>query len=151
MSMYWSGYEVLGCVIMRENLEYFKEKYLQYCIENTSDFNDMEREEQMELLNEWIVYNDCYKLDVIYINEEQFEGVNMQPLDNSWVEIYEGDMPFIIVAAEKQPYTRGILKNGFYANSNEIIAEFKDKIGKFLPPNFDFAANIGDVSYACFA
>lgn len=62
----------------------------------------------------------------------------------------EVDLPFILVSTDKWLATYNILEGKYYETLDELVTEFRRKVGSYLPDDFDYEANIGDIEYAIF-
>ena len=155
MSMFWSGDIVMGLLLQdADDIRYFKEAYVK---QNPDEFDPE---------NELSDNVDC--LDDHLLCCEDMTGVNGKPfrarlLDDSYEGLFFTSAnentkgcaqlytPIIIICAERQPVTRGILKNGYYNSLDAIVMEMKNKVGGYLPDDFDYEYSIGDLAYALFA
>lgn len=159
MSMYWSGDMLLGCVIQGDDIDYFKKKYIEL---NPEEFENIEPEEVNSEIDEWLFCNEAFNyadgdrsrtFNAQYYTEDNFEGlyfISACPTTNINEQL-EWRQTVLFVGAEKSIYTRGVLKGEFYQSYQELEDEFKEKIGKYLPEDFDWKKSIGDFSFACFA
>lgn len=161
MSMFWSGDMILGCMIRGEDISYFKNKYIELnpdqfkVIEDTSVEN-LSREDALENLDDWIYCNEELtngekSFYAQYFTNDTFDGVFFQPANPDSTDYYQVTETIIFVQADKWLSTRCIFKEGFYNSFDELKKEFKEKIGRYLPDDFDYDKNIGDLNYACFA
>lgn len=57
----------------------------------------------------------------------------------------------IIIYTEKSTLPQAFLQNESYHSVDEIIEEFKTKLGVYLPENFDYQSHIGYVKLALYA
>ena len=89
-------------------------------------------------------YAQIYSDDPFYNTASIFHLSDL----NEWHEDLE--MPFILVESDKSLVTKNILEGKYYKTKEEIIDEFKAKLGRYLPDDFDYEENIGDVEYAVF-
>lgn len=140
MSSYWAGYCKLGLLIPKDEVSGFIMAY-----------NNAHPEEEIECIydidNETI--NGCpNKFTCLYISEEM-DGLTILPLNGGgW---FREETESLLVYADKCSAACRILKDGFYSSKDELVDEFKKKVGDYLPEDFDFEHYIGDVSYALFA
>lgn len=56
-----------------------------------------------------------------------------------------------IIYTEKSTLPQAFLQNESYHSVDEIIKEFKTKLGIYLPENFDYQSHIGYVEFALYA
>ncbi len=97
------------------------------------DFEDMEEDEYGDALYEEGICE--------YIGD--FTGEASLLLDdgsNDWIrngEMYDGDRIYYI-----QVSSYPTIFKAAYENMNALIAEFKEKVGEYLPEDFDYRANI---------
>ncbi len=97
------------------------------------DFEDMEEDEYGDALYDagLCEYIGDFTGETIYITDE---GVN--DWRNSG-EDYNGDRIYYVNTSSYPT-----LFHGAYENMDELIAEFKSKLGEYLPEDFNYRANI---------
>ena len=159
MSMYWSGDLLLGCVIKGDDIDYFKKKYVEM---NPNEFADMDKEEINDQLDEWLFCNESFyyadgdrskMFNAQIYTEDNYEGlyfISACP-GTDINEQLEWRKPVLFVQSEKALFSRGVLEGKFYPDYQILEDEFKEKIGTYLPPDFDWKKSIGDLGYACYA
>ena len=159
MSMNTYGGMITGCVIKKEFIDGFIEKYIE-CHPETfgEDLSPEELRDEMDtflLCNEQFIKSsatddkDCFHA-LMYDDDPFYNTASMYHLTdiNDWHE--ELDMPFILVETDKCLLTKNVLEGKYYKTKEEIIEEFKAKLERYLPEDFDYEGNIGDVEYALF-
>ena len=159
MSMYWSGDMLLGCIIQGDDIDYFKREYIKL---NPEEFENVEPEVIEDQLNEWLTCNEAFNyadgdlkktFSAQLYTEDNYEGlyfISACPGTNINEQL-EWRKPVIFVSAEKSIYSRGVLNGNFYHSYQELEDEFKEKIGKYLPKDFEWKSAIGDLSFVCFS
>ena len=159
MSMNTYGGMITGLVIKKEYIDDFMEKYIRLHPEHFKEgLSHEEMKEEMEAdlcCNERFIKsaasdkNDCFYAQ-LYDDDPFYDTASMYHMNdiNDWHEDLE--MPFILVDAEKPLLTKNVLEGKFYKSKEELIHEFRDKLAKYLPKDFDYEGNIGDVEYAVF-
>lgn len=160
MSMRTSGGSALGCLIQGKDIAYFIEKYIEM---NPIEFQDCDLEEAKDIMHENLMLNESFvrsscigkplqdcgdneMFSATMTDEGLFyPTVYIQPLKGDYQEI--NDYP-VIVYADKPSVTKRILEGDFYKSKQELVDEFKDKLSKYLPENFDYEGSIADIEYA---
>ena len=138
-----------GCVIKTECVDSFMECYIRH---NPREFEGAD--DPKGIMEEKLYYND-------FIGTTEFEGVEFiaqlfkEDPHYDTAELYslqtsceEIPMPFILVRCEKYLTTKDVIKNGFYKSTDEIVEEFRRKLHRYLPEDFDYEGSIGDITYA---
>ena len=139
--MHWEGYSEFGLLISGEALDHFIKKYNQAHPDNDEleDASEIEAYEKMD---------GCKRPFMSVYLGSDFEGISLLPISGrGWFPESEG----LLVLAEKTNSANQILKHGFYSSEEEICEEFRDKVGDYLPADFDYGRYIGDVTYALYA
>ena len=152
---FWSGETIVGCVIDKGNMTHFIQKYLEM---NPQDFADEEDKESamwdaLFCAEGFNCAFDAGKEDgkqfyAQFLSDDTYDGCYLNT-KNDTKRLWGGD--FILVSADKWLTTRAIIEGGYYTSWEEIVEEFKNKLGAYLPSDFDYENSIGDVDYACFA
>lgn len=140
MSSYWAGYEELGLLIPKDEVDGFITAY------NKAHPED-EIEDVYEISQETL--DGCRaKFTCLYLSEDM-DGLTILPLNGGgW---FREETESLLIYAGYSSAACQIFKNGFYKNKEELVKEFKNKVGDYLPEDFDYERYIGDVSYALFA
>ena len=143
MGMHWEGYNELGLLIPQNELTGFIEKYNQthsgeYALDSLADVENFETME------------GCHaKFQAIYLSDEAYDGISILPLQGGgWHPVYN---EALVILSGKSDAAHNIFEYGFYETPEELIEEMKEKVGDYLPPDFDYERWIGDISYALFA
>ena len=150
--MYTTGSSELGLALRGDDLDYFVKKYTEL---NPDEFKTAD--DPIETMWNRIQENDSFKCGV---GDASFEGTWMQD-DPFYPHVYlfpikekeeyqQIELPVLKVIPDKWLSSREVLKGNFYKSADELVDEFRRKCGKYLPPDFDWAANIGDIDYAVF-
>lgn len=92
-------------------------------------------------------------------NTDEYSGGVFYPIDTSANEEFNGQrIPYFDVDDDSEiMYTRfstlsiDLLKDKHYTSTDDIINEFKDAIGAYLPDNFDWEKHVGVFSCAVYA
>lgn len=56
-----------------------------------------------------------------------------------------------ILWSDKDMESPRVFERPAYSSYEEFVQEFKDKVGRYLPEDFDWNGHLGSMSYACFA
>ena len=153
MSMFWSGDMLLGCKIEKENIDFFLKSYIK---KNPKEFEGLDAEQAEDQMYDYLWCSEelgesdatfCAR----YFSDDTFEGIYFQPANPENTDYYQVTNDLVFVSANKWLSTRCIFNEGFYNSFAELKEEFIEKIGDYLPKDFDYDNNIGDLSYACFA
>lgn len=161
MSMYWAGYEVLGMVLYKEDIEYFKEKYIK---KHQNEFECKTKEEMMETMDECLdcseVFNGCNGDDIffIHINDDYCEGALFYQMFNNNGKLREkykyincGGNDIYVLEAFYGCHPINVFGGNFYKEAEDIIIEMKSRMIDYLPEDFPYAERIGTVTYAAYA
>lgn len=154
MSFNTYGGQTTGLVIRSEQIRPFIEKYIEL---NPDEFaKDISMNEKIDTVDELLMCNEEFKNSSgeggfyvqAYTDDNYYNTAAMYSLcdTNDWHESL--DMPFVLVEADKALLTKYVLEGKYYKNKEELVQEFKDKLGKYLPEDFDYESSIGDVEYA---
>lgn len=92
-------------------------------------------------------------------NTDEYSGGAFYPIDTSANEEFNGQrMPYFDVADDSEVmYTRfstlpiDLLKAKHYTSNDDIVNEFKDAIGAYLPDDFDWEKHVGVFMCAAYA
>ena len=92
-------------------------------------------------------------------NTDEYSGGGFYPIDTSANEEFNGQrIPYFDVANDSEiMYTRfstlsiDLLKDKHYTSNDDIINEFKDAIGTYLPDDFDWKKHVGEFRCAAYA
>ena len=92
-------------------------------------------------------------------NTDEYSGGIFYPIDTSANEEFDGyKMPYFDVADDSEiMYTRfstlsiDLLKAKHYTSNDDIVNEFKDAIGAYLPDDFDWEKHVGVFMCAAYA
>lgn len=140
MSNYWAGYEEFGLIIPSDEVPSFVEAY-----------NKAHPEEEIEdpifLNNETLPGCQC-TFDVVYLDSE-LSGLTILPINGGgWFNM---ETKSLFIYAGKNTSAYQLFEHGFYSSKEEVVDEFKQKVGDYLPKDFNYEHYIGDVSYASWA
>lgn len=168
MSSFWTGYHGVALVMEEKDFEGFKEKYKNiYQIGLDEEFDE-------DPLNEYefIASNpDTKAFKIAGIWDDCCEGAalstflgtdgkkNVFCLDEFGKDRnpYFRDTQFwvsptlYVVFADKQMDGFDAFSEKPYASYEELRQEFKNKLERYLPEDFDWDAHIGNFRYACYA
>ena len=160
MSMNTYGGMRTGIVIKKELIDEFLKKYIELRPEHFEE-EDISLKEKIEDLEadlcccgRLIKSSAKDKDDVFYAeifdDEPYYNTTSIYHLRDmeDWYESL--DLPFILVYTDKDLLTKNVLEGKYYKTKEEMIEEFKAKLGRYLPEDFDYEGNIGDVEYALF-
>lgn len=169
MSQRTFGSSEFGCLIQGKDVDYFIKKYIEL---NPSEFEDCEKPEDMrECMEEWLSCNEFFNRSSNAGNPvsetERREGgfyaqlmhdgcyypsVCFLPIKevDEYQEVDIDELPVVLVSADKGLTTKCVLRGDFYSTKEEIVEEFKDKLERYLPEDFDWEHAIADVDYAIF-
>ena len=126
MSMRYYAVDDYGLLLTEETMKIIASKVC-------DDFEDMEEDE----------YGDALYEEGICECIGDFTGEAGVLLDNGlndWIsngEMYDGDRIYYI-----QVSSYPTIFKAAYKNMDKLIAEFKEKVGEYLPNDFDYRANI---------
>lgn len=169
MSMITTGTSELGCIIKGDDMNYFVKKYTEL---NPIDFereieeldltSEEDRKAAEEYVWEWLDTNEAFKYsrdankedgEVFYAriirDDPYYPWLYHLPIADA-LEYRQEDPDLIFVNADKCCCAKTVLRGDFYKSKDELVQEFKDKLEKYVPENFDWTANIGDLDYAIF-
>ena len=155
MSMFWSGDRILGLILCGDEVEDFIDSYIEYH-RNDERLRKLTYEECRDEVRDCLYLDDLNNIETWYLSDDGFEGVHFDPVNvcnlrSNWHGYIDEEFPIVFVWADKQPTTNALLTEGFYKSYDQIEAEFKQKIGKYVPNDFPWSERIGDISYACYA
>ena len=126
MSMRYYAVDDYGLLLTEETMKIIASKVY-------DDFDDIEEDEYGDALYDKGICE--------YIGDFTGEaGVLLDNGLNDWIsngEMYDGDRIYYIQVSSYPT----ILKAA-YKNMDKLIAEFKEKVGEYLPNDFDYRANI---------
>ena len=166
MSQYYAGYDVLGCVLIDDEIEYFKQRYIEHNLdylkkEVSEDIGEIE-----VAVDEWVACNEPLaknqetgegEISPIYITIDQCDGMLLYPASNYNKKIRYNATSYrhnvcLVIEARHQPGTiQQLAHDKFYESYDELKNEFIEKIGWAVPYDFPFDERIGDFQYACYA
>lgn len=156
MSMNVYGGQVTGLIIREEMISVFIERYIKNHPEEFRNIEDPEDEMEMLLqCNESFTRSsaasetDTFQAQ-LYSDEPFYDTAAIYHMSdiNDWHE--DLTMPFIVIEADKPLLTRNVFSGKFYGTKDELIEEFRAKVGRYHPEDFDYEDNIGDIEYAVF-
>lgn len=169
MSMITTGTSELGCVITGDNMEHFVRKYVELNpdefekeIEGFDPSSEEDRKIAENLVWEWLDTNEGFRYssaegrkDAMFYarimrDDPYYPNMYILPIADA-LEYRSEDPDFIFVTADKGCFAKNVLRGDFYKSKDELVQEFKDKLSRYLPEDFDWLANIGDLDYAIFA
>jgi len=155
MSMHTTGSSELGLIITGDNIDRFVSEYIR---QNLEEFKEIAAEDMMYEMYEYLDCNESFTScgrrenfcartvgDDWYYPEIYFLSI----ADDSEYSLLEY-LPFIFVPADKGCIAKNILNGKFYGTKEELIEEFREKVGSYLPEDFDYESSIGDMDYAIF-
>lgn len=126
MSMRYYAVDDYGLLLTEETMKIIASKVCDY-------FEDMEEDEYGDALYEEGICE--------YIGDFTGEaGILLDNGLNDWIsngEMYDGDRIYYI-----QVSSYPTIFKAAYENMDALIAEFKERIGEYLPEGFDYRANI---------
>lgn len=167
MSMITTGTSELGCIITGDNMQHFVKKYIEL---NPCEFTehldsyDPEKEADVKLAEdlvwEWLDTNEGFRYSAfaegmkdpffyarIMRDDPYYPNMYILPIADA-LEYRSEDPDLIFVTADKGCFAKSVLRGDFYKSKDELVQEFKDKLSRYLPEDFDWLANIGDLDYA---
>lgn len=126
MSMRYYAVDDYGLLLTEETMKIIASKVC-------DDFEDMEEDEYGDALYDKGICE--------YIGDFTGEaGILFDNGLNDWIsngEMYDGDRIYYI-----QVSSYPTIFKAAYKNMDELIGEFKEKVGEYLPDGFDYRANI---------
>lgn len=160
MSMRTSGGSTLCCIIRGKDEDWFIKRYIE---QNPAVFSEPEYKDIKDAVDDLYMWLDCNESFICSMNANDDNGKTFAAsimrddpyyptayfMPVSDLQDYQTvELPLICVYADKDCFTKSILNGGFYRNKDELVTEFKSKLGNYLPEDFDWEANIGDLEYA---
>lgn len=140
MSNYWAGYEEFGLIIPKDTIPSFIEAYNKEHLEEEID-------ELYDISQETLP--GCKDSFTALYLDEDLSGLTILPVNGGgWFSESTGSL---LIYADKTTSAWQIFKDGFYSSIDDVVDEFKAKVGDYLPKDFDYERYIGDVSYALWA
>lgn len=154
MSMRTYGASMFGLALTGETLTYFMKKYIEL---NPAEFEDCP--DIASAIEEfgYAIDDDRYLLrgdgngefevSDFMRDDPYYPTVSIFPVSEK-EGYHQIELPIVIVLPDKTFSARSVLKGGFYNNADELVAEYKSKLQRYLPDDFDWLAAIGEVDYA---
>lgn len=134
MSMSYHAVFGYGLLIPAEDADEFVSKYAADAStdadeENPYEFWDMEAE------------------DALYITDDMYDNVSTWKITNNSGSDYDDAYDGIFLYADKQGALfmhdgRGKAHDAMYDSPNELVKEFSDKYGTYLPDDFDIKSHL---------
>lgn len=159
---YWAGYSGQGLALSGQEFEGFLEKYKEKALkagnreilERIAEYEDGEED-----ISEIEFISDTGKEFCVYCADDGCcEGFRLWPfrVDGKPNTEYDTSSSFgssnvFVIDADRQLDGVEVFGNPPYASYEEFVSEFVEKLGAYLPENFDWNAHIGLYSYACYA
>lgn len=166
MSMITTGCSETGLIIKGDDMNYFVKKYVEL---NPSEFEDLDMivEQGIETAEDyvwgWLDCNEPFKYGrdagkeggeefyaKIIRDDLYYPTLYFMPIADA-LEYRSEEPDLIFVQANFGCYAKAVLRGDFYKSKEELVQEMKDKLSRYLPEDFDWEANIGDLDYAIFA
>ena len=154
MSCNTYGSYTTGCVIRKDDIGHFIERYIACHPSEFAGIADPKAEMEMLLTcNEaftWSSPEFAYESfnAQMFSDDVFYDTATLYSLNdlNGWNEDLR--MPFILVYADKPLISREVFKGNYYRNKDELIWEMRSKLEQYLPENFDYEGNTGDLEDA---
>jgi len=158
MSMRTYGGQITGLVIKSDLIDTFIKNYIESNPDSFRDFDSYpEKYDEME---SWLQCNEHFESHdpsaengfyaAMYSDDPYYDTASIYQLSDVSDWHQDIPMPFIVVEADRSLLTRNVLNGKFYQSKDELISEFRAKVGEYLPDDFDYEGNIGDIEYAVF-
>ena len=160
MSMQTSGCRETGLIIRKEFIKGFIRGYTEL---NPQEFEEgTVFEDAMEIVESSLACNEEFVQSSfagrggetfhaqLFEEEHYYPLVYFMPIKDG-EEFQTVDSELVFVPADKSCFLEDVLQDKSYRTKNEIVSEFKDKLERYLPEDFDWEANIGDIEYASIA
>lgn len=168
MSSFWTGYHGVALVMEEKDFEAFKEKY-----KNIHQI-DLDEEFHEDPLNEYkfLASNpDTKAFEIVDVLDDCCEGAALStflgtdgkknkyfldPLNKEKnsnfrdTQLWVSPTLYVVFADKQMDGFDAFLKKP-YASYEELRQEFKNKLERYLPEDFDWDAHIGNFRYACYA
>lgn len=159
-----TGCSETGCIITGDDVNYFIKKYISL---NPCEFEDLnlkiaeDRIIAEDYVREWLDTNEAFKYSRdageeggeefyarIMRDDPYYPQMYFMPISDAF-EYRSEEHNLIFVKANFGCYAKAVLRGDFYKSKEELLVqEMKDKLSRYLPENFDWEANIGDLDYA---
>ena len=133
--MYWTGGSCLG-LLVKDNKDI---RYMYERVRMHNNFNEYENEDD---------YLEYY-LGGKRMWDDSYEGCWFRPFKGESCYI-DQDFPVFFFECAKLSGYINIIKHGFYKSESEVVDEFKESLGAYLPDDFDYNAAIGEMSFAVY-
>lgn len=162
MSSYWAAYYGDGLVLKSNEFDAFLDAYAK-----DKGKENLDKEIEEEELREYPFKcsNGDGEFYVVDITDDDTDGSYFIPF------MYEGKLntskyqggngvfgismrsetPLYVIFSDKQLGGPESFEKRPYNSYDEFVQEFKDKIGSYLPDNFDWDSHLGNFSYAQYA
>lgn len=154
---HWAGYYGQGMALTKKEFETFLENYKSGC----TDEESLRQLKAVEKEEEWIedvkfMSESGKEHYVTYVDDGNTEGFRLIPyrmkgiVNKDWEA---ADMPqnnVYVFPSDKAVDGMTCFDEKVYGSYDEFVQEFKDKLGAYLPGDFDWDAHIGIYTYACF-
>lgn len=161
MSSYTYGCTENGLIINGENYDYFIKRYIEL---NPDEFKDIPKEERYEELENWLYCKETLTRSCMAGKKDKvgFDAFLLPEDDDTYypdafflsvvedTERIRAETPVILVYARRNLSSRNVLTGNFYSSKEELAEEFKEDLSEYLPADFDWLGNIGDLDYASY-
>lgn len=159
MGSYWAGYSGQGLCLSGKEFEKFLEKYKTKCPDKAALAQIEEFEEGSITLSEVdFIAPNGEKFNMFCADADSTEGFRLIPYHmdgkTNTDEKINSAIPFndvYVLPADKAIDSTGCFAKRAYESYMAFRSEFKRKMQKYLPYDFDWDPHIGRFTYACYA
>lgn len=157
MGSYWAGYSGQGLCLSRKEFEEFLENYKTKCPDKAALARIKEFEEGDITLSEVdFIAPKGVRFNMFCADEDSTEGFRLIPYriggkPNAGQKA-NSEIPFndvYVLPADRAIDGIACFTRKAYNHYTDFCNEFKDKMYKYLPYNFDWDSHIGRFTYAC--
>ena len=154
MSTMTTGRTDLCCIIEGSDMDEFMRRYYEL---NPQEFEGIGADEYEDEMRDRLTASGAFRQSkdagkkdgelfcAEILNEDPYyDPVGFLSI-NEEIEYDYLELPLIVVYSDILLCTRYAIKEGFYSSKEELINEFRDKLGRYLPEDFDYETEIGDV------
>ena len=165
MSSYWAGYHGTALVLKEEEYVAFLHKYAEVQKKNETDL--MEEIDEIGLCEFEFTYgtDPSKRFFITELLTDENDGMYLYPyMNDGHPNICNEEQDWSAKAYNLRSYNlyvmfsdkaldspKAFFGKPIYSSYEELSNEFKNKIGAYLPADFDWDSHIGSLSYAAFA